>query len=192
MKHTGWLVTLIIGSGPALIAAACTPPIDLEAEEYAVYSALIESQYIQSGIDQIVIQNQTATGLGDRAEVSDYVKQNLPELSSEMIADFGSKNQQPRSFQDRFRLTVKCVLVSSDDVKQIFQNGKGWDTFYAKYPHSQGLMTLSRVGFNAKLDKAIVYVGNQSHWLAGAGYFVMLTKANGTWAIQNEIMVWIS
>jgi hypothetical protein len=42
------------------------------------------------------------------------------------------------------------------------------------------------------MDQALVYAGNQSHWLAGAGYFYLLSKKDGVWVIQADTMVWIS
>ncbi len=45
-----------------------------------------------------------------------------------------------------------------------------------RYPNSQGTMTLSRVGFNRNIKQALVYVGNQEGFLAGAGYYVLLVK----------------
>jgi hypothetical protein len=31
-----------------------------------------------------------------------------------------------------------------------------------------------------------------SHWLAGAGYFVLLNKVNGAWVVDQQVMSWIS
>lgn len=42
------------------------------------------------------------------------------------------------------------------------------------------------------MTKALVYVGNQYHWLAGTGYYYFLEKVDGAWQIINELMIWIS
>jgi len=48
------------------------------------------------------------------------------------------------------------------------------------------------VGFNNNLDMALVYVGNQSGGLAGAGYYFLMAKENNTWKVIREDMAWIS
>lgn len=53
-------------------------------------------------------------------------------------------------------------------------------------------MTLSRVGFNSDRTRALVYVGNQSHWLTGAGFYLVLVKTKGGWSVEHEFMSWIS
>jgi hypothetical protein len=85
------------------------------------------------------------------------------------------------------------VLLTEENMRQIFNiNQNGWDVFYADYPGAPGITTLSRVGFNDAMDQALVYVGTQSHWLAGAGYIVLLVKVEGVWVIDQQVMTWIS
>jgi hypothetical protein len=78
-------------------------------------------------------------------------------------------------------------------MSQIFsQNRDGWQLFYEQYPDAPGITTLSRVSFNNTFDQALVYVGTLSHWLAGAGYYVLLKKDNGAWVVDQQVMSWIS
>jgi hypothetical protein len=72
------------------------------------------------------------------------------------------------------------------------QNQDGWQLFYEQYPDAPGITTLSRVGFNYAFDQALVYVGTLSHYLAGAGYYVLLKKVNGSWIVDQQVMSWIS
>jgi hypothetical protein len=72
------------------------------------------------------------------------------------------------------------------------QNQDGWQLFYEQYPGTPGITTISQVGFNVNFDQALVYVGTMSHWLAGAGYFMLLNKVNGAWIVDQQVMSWIS
>ena len=82
------------------------------------------------------------------------------------------------------------TLLSQASKNQIFsQNQSGWDIFYNHYPQAPGITTLSRVGFDAALDQALVYIGTQSNWLAGSGYYILLKKVNGAWSIDQRVMV---
>ena len=168
------------------------PTDDSEAEEYAVYSALIDERFDEI---LIVIKDYTAY---DRIAGEDlsgrlqWVYETMPAAQQETFDDFLAKNGQSYPLKNLFNIGSKVTLVSEEKVRGIFQGEFDWLEFYVRYPFSQGIMTLSRVGFNAEMDQALVYIGNQSGGLSGAGYYVLLTKEEGAWTIQDNIIVWIS
>lgn len=182
------LITGCIG-GNATLASVTT-------EEYTIYEAVIESIYLVEGIELIVIQDHTATDVSPSESLDNelkYVQDNLgPAIESETLNDYKAKNRRSRELAKSFPLDVEYALLSEVEFNEIFKVGGGWAQFYETYPRSQGLMTLSSVGFNAKMDQALVYVGNQADYLAGRGYYVFLTKKGGAWAIQNMIVAWVS
>jgi hypothetical protein len=157
-----------------------------------VYRALIEARYIQNNTQLIVIQDHTDVEIPDLNEGIENLIQNLPGLTTEMITKFKLKNQRSWALKPLFNLTTATFLLGEDEFQQIFMEQDGWERFYNQFPSSQGIMTLSRVGFNAKMNKALVYVGNQSHGLAGGGFYLLLVKENGSWKVEAEDMVWIS
>ncbi len=165
--------------------------------EYAIYSTYIESQYTGEDVRQIVMLATTGNDFS-ASDVKDrmaYVKEQLPELSADTRADFLAKVDQPVTLKaESFNLSVPVTLISEEERTALFQNtqGNAWEAFYQKYPNSQGIMTLSRVGFNKNLDQALLYVGNQSHYLAGAGFYVLLERTNSGWVIIKSTMSWIS
>ena len=118
----------------------------------------------------------------------------LEGIEQEIIDDFLLKNADSHPLHDFFNLDIPVVLLSKEEMEKIFSPGvhEGWHDFYGQYPYSQGIMELSRVGFNAEMDKALVYVGNQVDGLWGAGYIHLLVKVNGVWIIQDTEGVWIS
>lgn len=171
-----------------------TAPPDLAGAEYAVYSALIEAMYTTDKLSMIVVEDHTGLGVtSNDPQQFDYLRKSLPEVDQTLLDDFRSRNAQSEPLADQFTLKTQVVLIGQDEVTRLFgQGGGAWDEFYQKYPNSQGLMTLSKAGFNAAGDKALVYIGNQSHFLAGTGYAVVLAKKNGAWTILNQVMLWIS
>ncbi len=62
----------------------------------------------------------------------------------------------------------------------------------AVYPRSQGVLTLSRVGFNEARGTAVLYAGNQWHAAAGEGNMVLMKKTAGGWTVHDTAMMWIS
>ncbi len=168
-------------------------PPDYDAEEQAVYAALIAAMY---PAPMVVIMDTTATdpvGVEGLAQTLQYVQQNMSALSQETADSFQVRNDAAYPLAEDLDLGVEVILLSQRDMQAMFAvNQNGWDIFYQRYPDAPGIMTLSRVGFNASLDEALVYIGNQSHWLAGAGYYVLLRKANGAWTVDQQVMTWIS
>ncbi|MBU7038781.1 MAG: hypothetical protein HXS52_12690 [Theionarchaea archaeon] len=180
------------------------PPSDkVLAEEYRVNSALIEKGFDlivscfrdYDQIEVIVIEKYTSTGVfgyGDLSEALEWVRDEMPSVTQEMIDDFIDKNGKSYPLEDSFDIRKKVLLLEPDESREIFKDSSGWSEFYSRYPDAQGILTLSRVGFNADMSKALVYLGGQCDWLFGAGFYVLLVKKDGEWSIQGEIMSWIS
>jgi hypothetical protein len=193
------LIAFFLLLGCNTVTRLATPPTlttspESSDAEYAVYSALIDAMFLTDKLNLIVIEDHTGWGLGsDEAQELAYIRKSLPEVDQQLLDDFKAKNAQSGLLEDRFSLKAAVKLISQEEVSRCFAQGGGaWDEFYKQYPNSQGLMTLSKVGFNAAGDKALVYMGNQSHFLAGAGYAVVLAKKDGVWKILNQVMLWVS
>jgi hypothetical protein len=170
-----------------------TPTLDTKAEEYVVYVVLLAATY-PSDLT-IVIRDHTSTSYESPDEglkkTLDYIKKQMPTIAADTLENFEAINQQEYPLVHSFA-GYHCVLVSDNEMKEIFSTDEGWDKFYKLYPHSQGHMTLSRVGFNRDMNQALVYVGNVSDLTVDAGYYVLLQKINGHWYIQNQVNTWIS
>ncbi len=188
----------------AFILAACTPkPFpastptpsvgQIDLEQQAVYAALLHDLYTSTNY---VIMDTTATsprGVGEPDSTIAFILQNLPGIVSETSGSFRERNTASHPVSPRMALGTPYVLLTQDEMNQIFSlNQDGWQIFYERYPQAPGITTLSQVGFNNSFDQALVYVGTMSHWLAGAGYYVLLSKVNGAWVVDQKAMSWIS
>jgi hypothetical protein len=116
----------------------------------------------------------------------------MPDASQEMVANFIEKNSRPRRIEGALDIGIPYVLIDDKEYEEIFQNADGWQTFYSKYRESQGLITLSNVGFNSEMNRALVYAGNQHAGLGGAGYYMLLANEGGAWIIKGKSGAWIS
>ena len=173
-----------------------TAPTSAIAEEYAVYEAVIESLHLTEGIELIAIKNRTATDVSPGESLDsevEYIREELgTAIELETLDDYRAKNRRSHQLDADLSLDVPYVLLSEAELAEIFEQGGGWNQFYKVYPNSQGIMTLSRVGFNTQIDQALVYVGNRSDDKVGEGYYVLLTKKGGVWTVDNVVMAWIS
>jgi hypothetical protein len=172
--------------------AAPTPIANtIDNQEEAVYAALLPKLYSASSF---VIMDTTATdvlGVDNTAQVLDHALQNMYDVAPATVDSFRSRNDKAYPVRADMQIGVDYVLLTWPQRNQIFgQNTSGWEEFYNNYPQTPGITTLSRVGFNTTFDQALVYVGTQSNWLAGAGYYVLLKKVNGTWTIDQKVLTW--
>ena len=189
-----FIISVALGCQAITPGATPSPQPDLEAETYRVYSALIEARYLNANVQRIVIQDETSLFISDDLDVRLKDIKQAFKLKQDILNGFKAQNQTPEPLKNAFNLSVEVILVSQDEFQQIFNNPQkdGWETFYELYPNSQGRMELSGVGFNKDMTQALVYAGNMSYALAGAGYFYLLENQDGTWVVVNETMVWIS
>ncbi|HEV7395722.1 MAG TPA: hypothetical protein VGN86_04355 [Pyrinomonadaceae bacterium] len=179
---------------------------DLEAEKYAVLSAVIKDMYLQGGTTQMVIEHEaTCPAPGLSKEVSEEGSPAsesekdaitaLPELKSETMNDFHANKRKCRQLARKFDIPVPYVLVTDKDTDRFFGQDNlrlGWQTFYAKFKGSPGITTFSNVGFDDAMTQALLTTGNTCGGLCGAGYFVLLEKKDGVWFVKNKIVTWIS
>ncbi|MDR2205289.1 MAG: hypothetical protein LBE36_03945 [Flavobacteriaceae bacterium] len=120
-------------------------------------------------------------------------KESLNGIEKETSDDFIKKNKLPIKLRSNdFKTKKKIVFVSRKEKEKIFDDADGWENFYKMYENSQGILELSNIGFNRAKTQALVYYGNQSDFLAGAGYLVLFQKINGNWEIKYLTMLWIS
>ena len=188
------LAFLLAACSSATVTPINSPsPTDIKAEEVAVYAALLQARYPEQNI---VLMDQTTVEPGgvDNIPVElEYVLGEMTGVAPETAASFQVRNDAAYPLKADMDLGLQYVLLSEDDMRQIFNvNQDGWEMFYSHYPDSPGITSVSRVGFNSAMDQALVYIGTSSHWLAGAGYYVMMKKVDGVWMIDQQVMTWIS
>ncbi len=166
------------------------------AVDYAVYKALIEAMYTDPKVAMVVVRDHTFSSLNPAVsndKAFEGIQQALPEVDQAMRDSYLTRNAQSALLEDRFNLKFPVTLLNQADFDSFFgTNGKGWDNFYFQYPNSQGVLGLSRVGFNAQGDKALVCASTQTYTMAGAGYAVVLSLENGLWKVVNQVMLWTS
>ncbi len=179
------------GRAPQAVPTPSSEQMDVE--EPAVYAALVKDMF---PADMLVIRDTTATdpgGTGNLDQTLQHVLANMHTVAPATVDSFRARNDRPYPLAADLQLGTKYVLLSQADMDALFNvNQDGWQMFYERYPDADGILTLSRVGFNSSMDQALVYAGSQSHYLAGAGYFFLLEKVNGAWMVDQKVMTWIS
>jgi hypothetical protein len=154
--------------------------------------------FVKEGVKTIVIEKHTTfydyRSIWQKRE--DYIRvllEQLRPLSPDTLEDLEKRNKEQSELGFRLNLTLTYVLLD----KQAPTNtpeayAEQWRSFYDKYPDSPGIISLSRVGFNAHRDQAIVYAANICGGLCGKGYYVLLTMSSKGWKVERDLMLWIS
>jgi hypothetical protein len=186
----------------ALCLAACSsppapPPTSAagqgDAEEQAVYAALIQAMF---PADMLVLMDTTATaaeGSGGLDQTLRGVLQNMPPVSAPTVDNFKARNGAVSPLRSDMQLGLPYVLLSQAELNAIFAiNQDGWGVFHGRYPQADGILTLSRAGFDDRFEQALVYAGYRRQGPGGAGYYVLLKKITGTWTIEQKVKIWNS
>ncbi|HEX3144218.1 MAG TPA: hypothetical protein VHQ64_09615 [Pyrinomonadaceae bacterium] len=173
------------------------PPISpetREAEEYAVYSALINGFHRQNDGKLLLIQNRTEVaylydGTGDEIR---YVKDHMPPTTStETLDDFKSMGRQMNELDCRLAINNSYSFVAPDEKDHWFATREAMQEFRRKYADSPRITLLSRVGFNRSRDEALVYSWGYCGGDCGGGGYYLFRKENGRWIMKQE-KTWIS
>jgi hypothetical protein len=183
-----------------LFAFDCSDSI-LEDEEYRVYSDAFPYLIKLSSQDNaIIIFDQTLILDPHRFQdpLDSFVQPVRSKLEKGFIKRFIGANERSCKIENKFNYHSPTILLSKEEIECMFKAPgdkvcvKGWDNFYKKYPHSDGIISLSRVEFNRDRNIALFVYGIQKRFLDGAGFFVLLEKKNNTWIIITTGGGWVS
>jgi hypothetical protein len=168
-----------------------TPPPHIEAEEYAVYSAMIQQNPIGYGLNSFIVIREHTMLLG-----SDMVERALderPGLSAELVDSYRSRNAESYTLGPKLDLEQDYALMPREEAEKLFRRGGAeWDEFQATYPEASGVVMFSRVGFSAIEDRALVEMGFRCPGRCGAGGLYLLAKEEGSWKVIDTLVVWES
>src|SRR5258708_2880582 len=129
-----------------LLIVAATPTVsqptsdDLADDEYSVYSSLINSRFVRD----------RSTKLAVISAHTQFDTTSVP-IPKEFESDLLPKLTKPYALNRRFQLRVKYLLLTDAQLDRLINHDliNGWDAYWKTYPKATGLLTFSRVAFNA-------------------------------------------
>lgn len=189
--------------------------LPVEPEEYAAYSAFINQKYIpyystsmytlqgdlveEGELDEngiVLIVANTRQEFANVVGVSRYMLQLFmgreanPE-AEETFDDLISKSGQPAKLSNAFDLSVRYELVGDKPGEELYKLMWDRNKFVDRFPHSKGLLSFSRVGFNAARSKALFLVAQldvnsrRDRQPSESTYLVLLNKEGGQWRVNK-------
>ncbi|HET7459690.1 MAG TPA: hypothetical protein VFJ82_00525 [Longimicrobium sp.] len=166
------------------------PASGLAAED-TVWAVVLDSLYVVERTRQLVVYDRTDS----LASIG-----TIPGIESATVHDFWSRSRETRGVGPLPRTRVPVVFVDRATIASlptgIDPNSSEmpfWRAFYERYPGSSGLISLSRVGFNAARTQAVLNVDRGCGGLCGNGVIVLLTRdAAGRWRVAATRGTWVS
>ena len=185
------LLLLVLLLAPLCMKAQRAERTKHDREEYEVYSALVSQKFVKDDTRLVVITDPTCCNTDD---LDIWRMKQLEPFSPDTVESFKERNKQSRHLERAFTLVVAYRIVDSKEIDKLYPPGmpdEGWKTFYRLYPHSNGYLRLSRVGFNKDRTEALVNTGWMSGSLSGEGHYFLLLKKDGKWRIERSIATWM-
>ncbi len=151
-----------------------------EDDDAAVYR-LVLNALAADGRVAVVIPDSTENFT---VELSDYLREHLPQLQEETLADYHLANRVKHPLRLPGNLAIKVYQADRRDIPPIFE-------LKTKFPDAEAIVELSRAGFNADKTQALVY--RSIFWgpLQFVGELVLLSKEKD-WTIAATVIVQIS
>ncbi len=194
MSKNRWLIGLFLAVLLILSACSTTPATSQAEDDFAVYAAAFRFEFKVESLDGLVITRLSHATANDQQDA--YLKTEFAGAASpDLVADFLANNQTAQPLDAVFAQHSGIKLLSEDEIAKIFPSNSlwdGWKEFDARYPHTKGLITVSRIGYDRAHQYALVEVGSQAAPLAGVGEFLLLEKSDGAWQVIKNVMAWIS
>jgi len=156
-----------------------------DVEAAAIYSVLLNKDpgnYL-SDSSTLIIVNETYLGAETDDEV--YFKSTDSFLEDETLVDFRSINEQKEEINSLLSVNKPYEYMSPAELILHLDEGQDWISTHT-------VTSFSKVGFNNKLDQALVYMGHFCGRDCASGSVYFLVRENHVWKIRNIIFSWVS
>lgn len=174
---------------------ALDQPSAIDAEDYAVYTAVISS----FNSSNVVITQKTAFGMSFMMADDNYVyalSEGNPGFEPEMATTLIDNNVNPLFLDYAFPISsTHVILVPEAELNYIFNDGhsnKDWKQFYNTFPNTYGYTQFSVVAYNTDKTKALLETANSACSICGQGALYYLEKEDGLWIIKKIVETWIT
>ena len=161
--------------------------LDPDTEEYVVYAALIDGLFIGEYTKQVLIVDHTRIVNLGLLEQHLEAFQEYKQLDSRLVYNFLARNREPYPLKPDLYIKYKYVLFTQEEVDELGKKDEesGWKLLYELYPNSVGFIYLSRGGFNADLNQALVYYQQYHYEQPIQGGYYLMIRQEGKWVVEN-------
>jgi hypothetical protein len=201
---------IVLAFGVVALALGCatTParpghPSSGPSAEDTVWAEVLDSLYVNARTRQLVVHDSTPDQIRSEnmAAYAGAAMRGMPGVGPGTVDDFWERNREPRPVGPLPPTRVPVTLVTRADIASLpdgvdlhpNEPMRFWRAFHQRYPDSSGLISLSRVGFNAARTQAVLNVDRGCGGLCGDGTILLLARdAAGRWRVAATRGTWVS
>ena len=191
-----FLLLLLVASG-AIAAEEKKAVATISPTEQDIISLAIARSIETIGDELHVLEETTSVGLSahrDENEVAMQLREQALDHDPPFraaVEDFIRKNRTGTKLIFPNPLAKNTQIISREELQKIFppsgdKKRTGWKTFLARYPHSGGLINVSRPGIDAKQKVAIIYLGQTRDYGSGSGRLHIFRREGTEWVLTDE------
>lgn len=160
---------------------------DIQKQEYAIYNVIIDDflHFFGRNYPKKIISIEEYTTLESLTFSFFGTKQNIDELKyhfankvhSETIKNYIKRNK--KSLRLNLKLFTRDILLLNKEKTNLYVDKWESPQSTMDYP----LLTLSRVGFNWRMNEAVVYLESTPGWQC----YYILVREKGRWVIKDNV-----
>lgn len=200
---------------PPPVPAPEVKPEAKEADDYAVYRALLEAWHNGETPQAMVIARATASSFPLADKLKPEYRREL-RVPDKVVDDYMAKRESSLELVNAFGVSVPVFLVGeaeldpifyeplSEELKELYRQARpgepdpyiyrknAWDLFHKRYPGTMGIIRLSRVAYDKRRTMAIVYATHERGIQAAAGLLFVFAKGPDGWAVTGSKLLWVT
>lgn len=160
-----------------------------DLQEYEILEAVIDSIYGKSEFLHISQNSHSISG----PEYFDYpIERGYIQNRMQLIDDYSNLNASSYLWGNLFNEETIISLISNEKLDCIANSSQNfWQSYYAKYDKSNGIIEFGRPFINENQEALIVH-NKSCGYVCGYGYISFLKKENNKWKIIENALIWIS
>lgn len=170
-----------------------TPPVPLR--EYHLYDLIIDSKFLTSQTDLVIIERMTTNKLGPNrppVSVGFFAEHGFFEgrLPANLVNDFVMSNRHPIRLEAKFNFGVRYRFIRDGVLEDPEVSLAPIPVGLVQAPPIIGTLRFSRAGFTPREDQALVYVGEERPNGTGGGFLIWLHRRGTAWQITDTDVLW--
>jgi len=155
-------------------------PVAMDQDDPTIYSLFMDDAEGKT----IIIREDafTDTYPQNEEETENFIKSNLPSVSSETLDNYIYVNSITSKLPSSMNLGVNYIFISTPEFLEITSNPDWRDIWRQRFPNSEvGCIAFSKIGFNDSHTQALIYVTRL--WVDGGYYLLEHNAQKGVWEI---------
>jgi hypothetical protein len=187
-----------------LVVTGCAPHASTGStnpysSDLEVYRAVLDSMFTpdaQSRFSRIAVVDSTTVFKRENHVALVQSLIGVPGVDSTVARDFAARSYEAHSLKglSTLRLRMPVLLVDRRALAPLprADPDKYWTEFYQRFPDTNGLISLSAIGYNADGNLGVLMVDVGCGGLCGNGYIVVAKRESGKWYLATILNTWVS